>query len=124
MIEEIKVTDGRANITLTGAIKAEDFLSVIEQIKSHQDFPLIRYQLWRTDADATFSINGKDLNRILVYARAQPTPNPALKIAVVAGSSLAFGLGRMYEAFTGEAPWKLSIFSTDESAETWFQIQE
>ncbi len=35
---------------------------------------------------------------------------PGRKIAVLAGSAMIYGLGRMYEQYFGDGPWEIRIF--------------
>lgn len=46
------------------------------------------------------------------------------KIAVVAPEDIAFGLARMYEAFSGLVPWEFVVFRTAESALAWLGLPE
>jgi len=120
MIEKIEFENSRVTVLLSGTVDADDLLDAMKRIRSHHDFSSICQELWKTAPDTKFDVVGEDLMRVVSHARSEPAPNPALKIAMVAGSSLAFGIGRMYEAYLGEATWQFSVFSCLSAAEDWF----
>lgn len=116
--------DGRGNI-----LRAWGCLSEHEILKAHREhygqpsekFGAYRYGLsdFSEVTSLDISINGvRELSRMCLDI-AERHPGPI--VAVVGSRDLVFGLARMFEMFSDDAPWEISVFRARSDAVAWIR---
>ena len=92
--------------TCSGAVTGEDLLCAVKAL--YDDGPTLKHLWDMTNAEVS-SVDGPKLRQIADFAKSSAPSGVGGRTAIVAPSNLAFGLGRMYEAFARSAGIKTEV---------------
>ena len=67
-------------------------------------------------------LSTNDMMNLAEQDQAASEKNQNVKVAIVSDSPLVYGLGRMYEAFSGDNPWEIMIFYELKEAQEWLNL--
>ena len=104
--------------TCTGTITAEELLDAVKALYDEGPTP---NHIWdMTGADVS-GLAGTDLKQLAQFAKQYAPPRQGGRTAIVSETDHAFGLGRMYEAFSEFAGHQsqISVFRSLEEADAW-----
>jgi hypothetical protein len=108
-----------------GAVPDDEFLSFYKSFYEDTRFDKsfnVLIDLRRTESAAR---NPSALQESVNFMRRQFVNISAPpKVAVVAPGDLSFGLARMCEVFSDEAPWRFEVFRTADAALAWLGVAE
>ena len=119
MLKPIVYTEHGVELTLFGLITSEEILVANAGIIKHDKFTTWRYQLWIFENVEDIRLSTNDVRNLARQDTLASHENPDLKIAIVSDSTLAFGLGRMYEAYSSDNKWETMVFGGLEEAREW-----
>jgi hypothetical protein len=103
----------------TGVVTASDFDEANQEIYSEERLPALRYQLIDFSDTERIEISAEDTRRHAEMDRLAAERNPDIAVAIVGPSDVAFGISRMWQAFTGEAKLHSRVFRSVPEAERW-----
>jgi hypothetical protein len=105
----------------TGVVTTAEVDDANREIYSEERLPRLRYQLVDYSKVEGFDISPEDTRRHAKMDKEAAEKNPRFVIAVVGPSDLAYGVTRMWQAFTDEAALPSAIFRTIPEAEGWIE---
>lgn len=114
---EYKVNGARLNFH--GIITAKEIMNANTELVTHPNFQSFEYQFWILDPVENFIMSAKDLQTVAEQDKMASIIKPKMKVCIVSSSPLAFGIGRMWQAFYGESPWETKVFYNLDEGEEW-----
>lgn len=107
----------------SGVVSAQDIIASNTEFYENEPTALLLWDFTRADLSG---LSTEDLQGIVAGARRLAHLRPAGKTAIVAQSSLEFGMGRMYETFTEiwKHPIPHRVFKSREEALEWLQSEQ
>ena len=121
MIKNIEYIGSEVRLALEGVVTSKDIEDANAEMYQHPDFTNFRTQLWVIEPLDDIVLSAGDLQRIAQQDTDASQINPHMKVAIYSKSPLAFGLGRMYQAFAENNAWDVSVFYDLAQAELWLQ---
>ncbi len=122
MIEKIEFNDRGVTLVFTDVITSQEIFDANTSIITHPDFTSLRYQLCIFHTVKDFQLSTAEMLSTAQRDIQAAKQNADVRVAIVTDSTLVYGLGRMYEAFSDESPWETAIFWTIEEAREWLGI--
>ncbi len=122
MIKSIDYVEDGVRLAFEGKITSQEILDANMKIINHDGFASIRYQLWMFSSVEDFMLSTNDMMNLAEQDQAASEKNQNVKVAIVSDSPLVYGLGRMYEAFSGDNPWEIMIFYELKEAQEWLNL--
>ncbi|MBN1515076.1 hypothetical protein JXA32_00750 [Candidatus Sumerlaeota bacterium] len=114
--------DGGLLVTGEGAVSGSDLVEANKKIyASEEKIKQIVYQLVDFSDISELHVILGDVEKIAVQDRAAARVNPDMFIAIVGKRDLVYGLSRMWEAMTEEAPFETKVFRELSDAQEWIQ---
>lgn len=118
--EIIYQSDGGVLILASGTLRGEDLMRSADEIYGQFGGKSPRYQLVDlTDVD-DLQVSASHIRILADKDRTAGELSPGALIAVVGPQDLAYGLARMWQAYTGSAIGS-GVFRDRESAEAWLR---
>jgi hypothetical protein len=109
-----------ASLELEGALALPVVFAARERLCSDPDFRGHMNQLWDLTEVVEFDLDHAGLSSVIERQRRNEFDR-RMRLALVAPHDAAFGLGRMYEAMTGEAEFEVGVFRDRPSALEWIE---
>jgi len=106
-------------IEMSGVPTDEELLSFAEGVVGSPEYPTPRRELVDLRAMETTSVSSATLERMSEVFRAGDRTPEQSRIAIVAGTNLAYGLSRVYQAYRSTSPLPLEVFRDYDEALTW-----
>ena len=118
---ELQYREGGRGVVFvcSGVVTASDFDEANKEIYSEERLRSLRYQLIDFSDTERIEIYADDTRRHAEMDRLAAERNPDIAVAVVGPSDVAFGISRMWQAFTGEAKLQSRVFRSVPDAERW-----
>jgi len=118
---ELRIDAARniARIRITGPLDKQDLLRAFDTVVADKRYRKGMSRLWDyrgADLSALDSTAIVDLTR---HPMKYSTGIDDVKVAFVVGRKLEYGLSRMFEAFSLDAPATVEVFYDMEEAEAW-----
>jgi hypothetical protein len=111
-------------VTYFGDVTEQDLIdSVIERFGDSERAKNLIYSIGDFTNSATINIRTENVKKIGATARDLLDRNSSLLFVVVAPSDLAFGLGRMWEAYSDVSGDNVHIFRERAKADHWLNEQ-
>ena len=123
----ISITDtdgGLGNILLGwGHVSDGDYLETLTRHLAQPDEKFGRYHYGFCDYSAVVStdVSTASLQEVARAILDVASRHPKPVVAIVGGGDLVYGLARMTQALTQEAPWEWSVFRTREEGVDWIR---
>jgi hypothetical protein len=112
-------------VTHVGAVPDDEFLSFYkafyDDTRFDKSFNLL-IDLRRTESSARSPSALQESVDFMQQQFVNTSARP--KVAVAAPGDLSFGLARMCEAFSNEAPWEFEVFRSADDALAWLGVAE
>jgi hypothetical protein len=122
MIESISFNNQGVTVILSGVITSQEVYDANTEIISHPNFLSLRYQLCIFKDISDFQLSTQQIMLTAQRDIEAAKLNCNVKVAIVTDSTLIYGLGRMYDAFSDESSWQTELFWTIEEARHWLEI--
>lgn len=119
MINAIEYKKDGVRLSFYGKITSNEIMDANTEMINHPEFESFHYQLWIFDPVEDFVLSTNDLQEMAKQDKKASERNSNIKVAIFSTSQFVFGLGRMYEAFYGDGPWRIMIFYNLDEAEKW-----
>ncbi|MBM3789340.1 MAG: hypothetical protein FJW35_03210 [Acidobacteria bacterium] len=111
-----------ARIKLSGSLSKETILDAFDAAVSDEGYRKGMGRLWDfRDADLS-SMGPTTIAELARHSMKYPRGINDVRVALVAGSDLEFGLARMFAAFSIDAHTTISVFNSMEEAQAWLSI--
>jgi hypothetical protein len=117
-----KITrDESIDVTLIVFDGVVDHDHLLEGVRAARDTPGHNYRtLMTVSADVTLDLSSDDLRSIALALRSERADDaPRGLTAIVAPTTLAYGLARMVQVFMEEGPADVRVFQSQSDAITW-----
>ena len=108
-------------VTLEGKVTLEDFKVGASEAYSEENIQTQNYQIIDFTNCSSFDLSSSDMQEIARIDKEASEKNPNIKIAIIAPTDVAFGMSRVYEAYTDETGFDTMVFRNSEDAEAWIQ---
>lgn len=122
MIDKIEFNGRGVTLVFTGVITSQEIYDANTSIITHPEFTSLRYQLCIFHSVKDFQLSTAEVMSTAHRDVKAAKLNADVKVAIVTDSTLVYGLGRMYDAFSDESPWETEIFWKVEEAHEWLGI--
>jgi hypothetical protein len=120
---DIEVDTNRRLVIVTPAqsITVEQACDTLRAMVLLPDFRISMPSIWDLRHTELMHINGQDIGTLSKVAHELKEQRGAAKTAIVVGSDLSYGLGRMFELLNGTSHLEARVFRDMASAEFWVQ---
>lgn len=108
------------HVTVHGVISVDEFGEIINKISHAEEFPPDVPALWDLSAVDARNVDVSIIEDFVMIRERYPERG-STKLALLTSSDLAFGMSRMYEAFSADLPQTIRFFRDRASAEQWLQ---
>ncbi|MDY6951215.1 MAG: hypothetical protein SWE60_06870 [Thermodesulfobacteriota bacterium] len=116
----IRIVDDKfVVVNCEGKVGLVDFTEANEYIYSELDPSLSRFQIVNFTDVAEIDASAEDVRKVAGQDKAAAETLGLVAIAIVAPKDLAFGISRMWEAYSDAPGVKASVFKDYGSAEEW-----
>ncbi len=116
--------DGGVVATVKRVLNGQDVIAFNDTIYADAErIAKITYQIIDFSQVEQIEINADEIRRLAAQDAAAAEINPHMRIAVVGGSDVIYGLSRMWQALTDDLPISRMIFRTMSDAESWLREQ-
>ena len=117
----IEVDTSRRIVLVTPAqsVTVEEACDTLRAMVLLPDFRKSMPSIWDLRHTELMHINGTDIGTLSKVALELKDERGAAKTAIVVGSDLSYGLGRMFELLNGTSHLEARVFRDMESAEFW-----
>lgn len=119
MAGEIHFDADGVTLLFQGRITAHEIIDANTAVVTHPDFKSFKYQLWILDPVDNFIINAEELLKVAEQDIMASIINPQMKVCVTSSSPLAYGIGRMWQAFYNKGPWESKVCHDLAEAKKW-----
>ena len=114
----------RIDIRWSGVMTVSDGNALHESLNANSN-AIARIQTCLNDFTAVTDVrlSSGDIRNLAAQDEMLSRLVPRLVMALVAPSTLTFGLNRMWETFSENTPWKTKVFRSRDEAEKWLEEQ-
>ena len=114
--------DGGILVHGEGVVTGSEIIEVNDKIyESPQKLERILYQLVDLTNVTKLLVSNEEVERLALQDLQVAKINPNMFIALVGHDDLVYGLARMWEALTHDAPFDTMVFRKLEDAEKWIK---
>jgi hypothetical protein len=106
--------------TIQGQIQRNEFAEALRAITNSSEYPPDVAVLWDARFVEMSSVDSKYELELIGIRKSFPERGNS-KIAIIVSSTMAFGMGRMYEQLSGSLPQNIMVFKEIEPGENWLQ---
>ncbi len=124
MVNSIEFFPNGVRVKFSGRVTAQEILDTNSEILNHSNFSTTKFSIWVYQDIGQMEYSKGQIRALGDSDRATSLKNPDRQVAIVADSPYVFGLGRMYEAYYGDGPWKIKIFYDLNEAEEWVKFHD
>lgn len=106
-------------VTPSKSITVDEACSAIKEMIQRPDFRPSMPSIWDLRYTELMHINGQDIGTLSKVAEELKEQRGAARMAVIVGSSLSYGLGRMFELLNETTHLEARVFRSMEQGEQW-----
>jgi hypothetical protein len=107
-----------------GIVIVEDILAHMDRLFVDSHVPIPYRELYDTRASTEYDVSSVDLRSLGKQTVSLGERFIGGRVAMVADGDLAFGLGRMFEAFTEKSRLEFRVFREPDEARAWLLSSE
>lgn len=107
--------------TARGTIGPEDMVGHIRRVAADDRVLRPLYEIWDGTGIEKFNVFGADVRGFLDTAISFQERFGAARLAIVAGTPVLYGLGRMAQLLSDATPFEICVFKDLETGEAWME---
>ena len=102
-----------------GITTGEEVIQANKETINDERFPSLKYKIADRSECDEYLVDGASVKIIAEQEREASQINPDLKVALIAGSEVQFGMSRMYQSLMAGMGFECDIFEDHEAAIEW-----
>lgn len=110
-------------IVASEIVTGDEIISAHEEIYNEENLKKQKYQIIDRTQCTEYRVSSEEVKKIAELDKAAAKSNPNIIIALVAPTTLQYGISRMWQAFVEESCFLTQIFRDRESADKWIEKQ-
>ena len=107
-----------------GILHGQELINALAEMPLSKAFKTLKYALIDETGVESIKITSKDVYDIVKYHRSLAVSlTEDAVVAIIAPSTLGYGLGRMWEALADDIGWVTKVFKTKNEATEWVKVK-
>ena len=121
MIDSVNFSPGRVTVSLNQTISRQVLINVGQTIMTHPAFPSVTGMVWNLAPGIEFELRTMDFFDLVEITKHSVQISRPIKLAIVSGSQLGYGMARAFQSYAARAPWQTGVFRSERAAENWLE---
>jgi hypothetical protein len=113
---------GIAYIKMSGSLQKKEILEALDQAVSDERYRSGMNRLWDFRDSDLSALDSAAIAELAQYPMKFPGGINDVKVALLVGRKLEYGLTRMFEAYSTDLPFTVKVFYTLDEAEAWLTL--